>query len=169
MFGRKSKSTPPAVSDVFTGLRDRIFTMDPADVGLQPSWPGAQLWAAMLETRFPAAIVTLVCVGDGTTSMYFSNGGGVIGSGQHPQVHAASIEFLKIMQANVQTFTRTDDVSYPETGISVMRAMTFEGPFIASAREDDLGYKRHALWPVFHAAHDVMNQIRLIEQSRESQ
>ena len=36
------------------------------------------VWGVVMETGYPEAVVTLVSLGDRTTSLYFSNGGGII-------------------------------------------------------------------------------------------
>lgn len=45
-------------------------------------------------------------------------------------------------------------------GMVVIRALTFEGPQVVFAVEDELGQGRHAASPVFHAAHEVIAQTR---------
>jgi hypothetical protein len=41
----------------------------------------APILALLMETGYPEAVATLVAVADGTSSLYFSNGGGFIGVG----------------------------------------------------------------------------------------
>jgi hypothetical protein len=41
-----------------------------------------------------------------------------------------------------------------------IRALTFEGPQVVVAMEEELGQGRHAASPVFHAAHEVITQTR---------
>jgi hypothetical protein len=45
-------------------------------------------------------------------------------------------------------------------------AVTSAGLRGAVAPEEDLGEGRHALSPLFYAAHDVIGQIRLVEDVR---
>ncbi len=43
---------------------------------------------------------------------------------------------------------------------------TFGGLVTAEADEDDLGYERHELSPVFRAGHAVISEIREIDESK---
>jgi hypothetical protein len=42
------------------------------------------------------------------------------------------------------------------------------GRMSAAASEDDLGRGRHQLSPVFHAAHRVITELRLVDEARRS-
>ncbi len=47
-----------------------------------------------METGYREAVATLVGVVDGTSSLYFSNGGGFIGAGSHAAVAEANRTFV---------------------------------------------------------------------------
>ncbi|MCA9040555.1 MAG: EI24 domain-containing protein [Planctomycetaceae bacterium] len=95
---RAQNKSQPAISnepaDVYTGLRDLIFQTDFQIT--QPKIIGAQihLHAVLMEFTSGKEFVTLVAMQDGTTSLYFSSGGGVIGAGEHAPVRAANQQFL---------------------------------------------------------------------------
>ena len=76
-FGRK-RGTPPPPGDVYDGLRQQILRLTPDQLGESAYAP---ILALLMETGYSEAVATLVGVVDGTTSLYFSNGGGVIGAG----------------------------------------------------------------------------------------
>ena len=52
----------------------------------------------------------------------------------------------------------------PAAGEVALRALAFDGPRLTLADEDDLGYERHELSPIFFLAHDVITQLRLIDE-----
>lgn len=94
--GKKEQTiTEPAPVDIYKDLRHQIFSIDPASLGLTPS-PSNNVWAVLMETGYPEAVSTLVTIGDGTVSLYFSNGGGIIGVGQHKGPRIACEEFLSL-------------------------------------------------------------------------
>jgi hypothetical protein len=70
------------MADVYRDLRQQVLTLDPAKIGL-PSSDKNQIHGVLMETGYPEAVATLVTIADGTVSLYFSNGGGIIGVGQH--------------------------------------------------------------------------------------
>ena len=66
-------------SDVYEGLRRQVLDLDPADVGFAPTAELPDVYALVLELGMGDAVATLVTLLDGTTSLYTSSGGGMIG------------------------------------------------------------------------------------------
>jgi hypothetical protein len=113
-----------------------------------------------METGYPEAVATLVALGDGTSSLYFSKGGGIIGGGGHARVRAANDHFLATAEAYVTEFTKADATPFPAVGRVRFYVRTFEGTVTAEASEDDLGEERHPLSPLFHSGHAVIAAMR---------
>jgi hypothetical protein len=95
-----------------------------------------------------------------TTSLYFSNGGGVIGAGEHNAVRAAAEHLLSSAEEHLDGFTAVAAMPLPPLGQVRFYIRTFNGTLSAEANEDDLGEGRHKLSPVFHAAHPVSSAVR---------
>jgi hypothetical protein len=114
---------------------------------------GARILALLMETGYPTAVATLLGGVDGTSSLYFSNGGGYIGAGSHAAVAEA---FWRSSRSSTTP-------PLAGKGTTQFVAVTPEGLRGAAAPEDDLGNGRHALSPLFHAAQDVITQIRLTQ------
>lgn len=82
-------------SNVMPEMRERVFAVKPDEIGLSKSNYSAEVWGILMETGFKGGgAYSLVVLADGTTSLYFSTGAGVIGAGQHEQVRKASMHFL---------------------------------------------------------------------------
>jgi hypothetical protein len=60
--------------------------------------PDAPAWGVLMETGYGEVTVTLRALGDGTTSLYLSNGGGILGGNQHEALRTAGRAFID--QAN---------------------------------------------------------------------
>ena len=106
--------------------------------------------------RDPAALA------DGTTSLYVSTGSGIIGGGFHQAVADANRAFLTCLAEHLTELRPdTDDAALPGTS----RVMTYQDRLAAEAAEDDLGHGRHSLSPVFHAGHQVITQLRIIDEA----
>ena len=87
----------------FIPTTDRVKAMDSHPV-----------YAAIVDMDMGNSIVTLVCIADGTTSLYFSTGGGQIGIGQADEsVCAASIAFLHGAEQVLDALTITDEFTLP--------------------------------------------------------
>lgn len=87
----------PQPAQVSIGLRSQVFATRPEEVGIAPGPLLPHVWGAVMEFQRPGAAVTLVSLADGTTSLYFSNGGGIIGAGGHPPVAKATRDFLAVV------------------------------------------------------------------------
>ncbi len=113
-----------------------------------------------METGYPQAVVILVALADGTVSLYFSTGGGIIGAGPHERVRAAAETLLDAAQAHHAAFASAAATPPPDVGRVRFYVRTFGGTLTAEADEQDLGYGRHPLAPVFHAGHAVITAVR---------
>jgi hypothetical protein len=160
LFRRKKERQPDA--EVYSELRRQVLNLTPGRLGDEPA-AGSELLALLMETGYPEAVATLVAVADGTTSLYFSNGGGVIGAGEHATVADASRSWLETGSSFLPQLSEASDPGPPAEGLTQFVAVTRAGLKTAVAAEEELGDGRHALSPLFYAAQDVITQIRLLE------
>src|SRR2546422_9059429 len=66
--------------DVFSGLREKLLNTSPSEIRLSADVRAAARVGRTDGNRLPRdRIASLVAVADGTTSLYFSTGGGFIG------------------------------------------------------------------------------------------
>lgn len=149
---------------VFEGLRGMVLHLDPATTTMSWTPDSPAVWGGLMDMSYARGAATLVCLRDGTTSLYTSTGGGILGAGGHPGVAAASMAFLAELGRHTATMRPDTDESLPAQGHVVLRALTYDGPMTFEATEDDLGYGRSVLSPAFHAAHEVITQLRLLDE-----
>jgi hypothetical protein len=162
LFRRKKNAATPPVADVFSELRERALRLTPDQLGdAVPT--EAPILALLMETGYPEAVGTLVAVADGTTSLYFSNGGGFVGAGTHPTVADASRKWLEAGNTFLPALSDVPEPPLPDVDTTQFVAVTPDGLRGAVAPDDDLGGNRHALSPLFHSAHEVITQIRLTQ------
>ena len=160
--------TPPIESntidyepaEAFLDLRNLALSLQPENLNLPADH--TEPIAILMETGYEDAAVTLACVVEGSTSLYFSNGGGVIGAGEHESVRKATFELFEGLPAYLQHFEPVSDTPLPLQGKVTFYVITADG--IKSSgpiNEDDLGYQRHNLAPLFILAHEVLAQVRM--------
>jgi hypothetical protein len=155
--------------NVYTALRGQILDLDPATVGLQPSAELPRVWGALMETGYEGGTTaTLVCLSDGTTSLYLSTGGGVIGGGGHPQVAAKSVALLAVIERYLGQMPVSLDRALPAPGRIVLRALTYLNDRVVDAAEHDLAEGQHPLSEVFWAGQAVLSELRLIDEDRRA-
>lgn len=159
---------PRSGEEVYHGLRAQILSLDPATAGLARGPDRPLLWGALMETGYQRGTATLVALADGTTSLYTSSGGGIIGAGRRQAVAAATRSFLTTLESHLTDLRPGVDTSLPTQGRVIIRALTYTGQLTGEANEDDLGHGRHPLSPVFHAGHRVITELRLIDEARHS-
>ena len=164
IFGRKLDDGPGGFDPAYLGLRDQVLSLTAEVLG--DAAADAPVLALLMETGYPGAVATLVGVVDGSTSLYLSNGGGVLGAGEHAQVAEATRRWLEVGHLQLAELAPTSESSPPELGLTQFVAVTPGGLLAASAPEQELGAGKHALSPLFYAGQNVITQLRLLEEQR---
>ena len=149
--------------EAIKGLREMIFNLDPDEIGITQDKLNHPVWGMVMETGFENGSFTLVTLADGTTSLYFSNGGGTIGAGEHESVRKAVGHYLTGAQYFYKNASKVEETPGPVEGEVIFYFLTFEGKFAYSAPEEKLGNGKDKLSNLFYAAHGVISEIRGIE------
>jgi hypothetical protein len=140
---------------IFEELRDQV---------LLASLPEPGSWAALMEIGTGGGVASVVVVSDGTTSLYTSSGGGLIGAGDHESVAAANRAFLSTIQRLRAAIPATESFPLPlddEIRFSVRWPDGTRGSAVAV--EEELASGDHVLSAAFDAGHDVISAMREIE------
>lgn len=154
---RKEPSDPTAMS---SRLRAEALTRTAAELGIDVSPEHPNIFGILMETGYSDAVATLTVFVDGSTSLYFSTGGGVIGAGEHDSVRATHEPFFAEAEARLGAFTKATATPIPADGRVRFYLRTFRGTLTAEAGEEDLGEMRHELSDLFHAGHSVIGAVR---------
>lgn len=169
-FKKPSPSpTVPEPAPIYTELRNRILTLKPAEIGISPSPAVPHVWGVLMEMGHPQAVITLVSLADGTTSLYFSNGGGILGGGEHEPVAQASQAFVASTESYFPSMAPAPAFPLPLPAVGDVKfyVLTFEGIFTAEANEQELGNRQHVLSPLFYHGQAVITQIRLMQEQKK--
>lgn len=153
-------------AEIYTTLRGRALSITPAELGELPADP--PVLAVVMDTGYPEAVATLIGLADGTTSLYFSNGGGMIGGGQHPLVAEATERLVNAAAGEIGRLSPQSDFPLPAVGMTQLIAVTPNECLCASAAEAKLGSGEHELSDLFFAAQDVITELRLVEEQKPS-
>ena len=149
------------------GLREMALNVRPDEIKVTPTAERPHVWGVLMETGYPKGVASLVCFADGATSLYFSNGGGIIGAGEHGSVRAVAQAWLTETETYLPSFEPAHETPLPSLGRVRFYVRTFDGTLTAEADEQDLGRMRHPLSPFFHHGHTVMSAIRHATQRSE--
>jgi hypothetical protein len=162
-----SKNPAQKPGNVYQGLRRNVLGLDPATIGLAPTPEHPMVFAGLMEMGMEGGVASLVVIGDGTTSLYYSTGGGIIGAGLHESVKAPSRFFLSSLERHVKELA-PDEPGHPTpaAGMTHLRALIFGGGhLLVAARGEEFGEKRHPLWEIFYAGHGVITAMRKLPQA----
>ena len=119
------------------------------------------VWGAVMDMAFPDGVASLISLEDGTTSLYTSTGGGVIGGGAHQPVVEATQAFIQAVSEHVSQFSPTDSDDLPGPGHVRFHALGYDARRVADAEESDLQTRTNDLWPLYYAGHQVITALRI--------
>jgi len=158
----KQGAKPKSGEDAMREFRRRALTMKAATWGFKKDSAFPHVYGALMELKVNGVTITIVSLRDGATSLYTTGTFGVIGAGDHKEVRAATLKFLKIAERRWEFAKPTKDFSYPSKdqvrffllgydGVRTLETTThvFEAPLV---RESILA----------NAGSDVLTQIRLV-------
>jgi hypothetical protein len=153
-FRRKKDDADPAA--IFTELRDLVL--------LEPL-PEPGTWVALMEMGTAGGVASVVAASDGTTSLYTSTGGGLIGAGDHDSVAEANRAFLATIEELRAVIPATDAYPLPGEGEIRFSVRWPDGTQGSAVAEDEiLASGGHPLSAAFAAGQDVITAMREIEE-----
>lgn len=161
LFGGEHRK-PYDTAEIYLSLRQQIFDLPKTNANFGQT----DRWAILMETGLEDACYTLVAVSDGSASLYFSNGGGIIGGGQHPEGAAAAKAFLELSRKFDSHLSRSTERPLPRPGMTRFYIVRKDDVLTGEFKEDDLGNGRLPLSLLFHKGHELITVIRTIEQKR---
>jgi hypothetical protein len=151
------------VAEAYSGLRNMVLSTKPESIGLKLTEP-SELWGVVMETGYPESVASLVALADGTVSLYFSNGGDIIGLGSQEGPQRVAQSFLASSRQLTKQMQPTKIYPLPKPSYTRFYLLTASEVLTAETKEDDLGYNRHSLSPLFHKGHELISEIRAVDQ-----
>ena len=136
LFGNAKRRQDEIVLDpAYKGLRSQALNTKPADIGVTLD-NNEQVYAAVADIPTKNGISTLVCVIGGTVSLYYSNGGGLIGLGQkYEEVRSAGNSFLISAGQMIPYLAKAVDFGISEDQKAVVFLLARDGYIIGRYRE----------------------------------
>lgn len=162
LFGNSRKAN----LQIYQELRNMVFTTDPQQLNLSKT--DGPVWGILMETGYSEGSFTLVALRDGTVSLYFEKGGGMIGIGQHETPRQIASELLALAPEYLSEASITTNYPVPTAGFTRFYFLTFDGVQTAEGKEEDMGNNRHALSPLFLKAHELIGATRELEEARHT-
>ncbi len=153
-------------SEKFIGLRNQVFSASPKSTGIEVG-STVEPWGVVMETGLPEAVATLVSLKDGTASLYFSNGSGIIGGGEHKSVSDIAKSLVTISKDFISSMNKTVDYPLPDTDKVRFYILTASGVFASKLIDaKDLREGNDRLSGLFYLGYEVITALRKIEEKR---
>ena len=157
---------PPEPALAYLKLRKRILSFSPEEIGLSPSEAAPHVWGVVMEMNYKLGSATLAVLADGTTSLYYSTGGGLLGRGDYAPLAEASKALIALAESFLQHMSITKEFPLPETGQVRFILLTFTGTYAADAPAILLSSNKHLLSPLFIHAQEILSQLRILAEKR---
>lgn len=156
-----------SLAENYVVLRDAIFSTKRDALGVTDAASSNGIWGVVMETGYPGAVATLVAIADGSVSLYFSNGGGIIGMGAQEGPQRASRALLEAAPQFRNAFEATTKYPLPRESYVRFYLLSQGDALTAEAKEEELGGGAHALSPLYQKAHELITQIRIVDEKRQ--
>lgn len=151
---------PQDVSDIYWDLRSQALQIEPNLLGIDVS-SESELIAIMMEFNCSGTAVALLAVADGTTSLYFGNGGGIIGAGAIAAVRQIACEFVAIASRFTSSADSSDSTNQiPNEHFVRFYFVTKRGVSTITALEELLGNGGHRCSDCFYKGQELIASIR---------
>jgi hypothetical protein len=147
--------------EMMAGLRNMALTMTPDQLNITEPATGRGVWGSVTDFGTAQGTATLVTFLDGSTSLYYSTGGGIIGSGDTSEdVRKVSQDLLAELDPCTAQMEARPPQKLPAPDSIRFYAHTRNG-LLSSAEipEADLQSSEHPLFPCYAAAQHVLTQV----------
>lgn len=149
---------------IYYEMRNKVFFTTPEEIAVKPTAVLPTVYGVVMELGLEST-ATLIALADGTVSLYFETGGGLIGSGTRSNINEAAGRFIHAAE-NVpqESFQSAQEFPLPEQGGVRFYVLTYRGVLTAQAKGEALDQQDHPLFPLFFAGHTLLTELRMLEE-----
>ena len=165
LFSCNDKRKEYQIEPIFNEMREMAFSITPEKINFETP-DDKTVFAVFMETGYSKNAMSLRCIGDGTISILFTNGGGMIGIGEHESAKAEGLKLLQMASDYITKFKTTDTFRLPVNGETIFYFRTLSGTYFLEEKEKVLGNNKSEFSPLFYQAQNVITQARLIQESK---
>lgn len=155
-------------AEIFQAIRNKLLSLDPQTVDISATPEHPRVWGVLMEFIVAGSVVTLAGLVDGTSSLYFSSGGGILGSGNHPKVGTAARELVGKAESALESFRIVREYPFPDEGLIRFYALTFNGILMAECLDKDVKDPLLGFSGLYEAAQDLITQVKLVHEQKGS-
>lgn len=153
-----AKPVPEPV-EAFKELRAKTLALSWRKLGFAPTEKNPHVWGVMMEVGYPKAVVSLVCLKNGSVDFFFGHGGGIMGIGENESVRMKAEEFIQTAEVFLKKLNPAKKLPMPEIERVRFYVFTFSGILTAQDNKN-IADEKHELFPLFRSGHEVIAAIR---------
>ncbi len=132
-----NKQKEKKINKSYKGLRNLILSLKPCELSIQTK--EHSVIAALVDMDMGSVIISLACAQDGTTSLYYSTGGGKIGLGhKHENIRKATLEFLYYSGRLIGSIPKATRYPLPRNKMHYVYLITADNVFSISLNMDSI-------------------------------
>ncbi len=156
-----------ALAQSYIDQRQAALSITPDSLGFDAG-PAQRVYGLLVETGYDDAIVTLVTLADGTTSLHLCNGGGFTGLGHYAAIRKSTEALLALAQDLLPQAEKVASFPLPDRGRTRFYFLTSDGVFSAEFSQDDLVNGRLPLSPLFLQAREVIARLSIWDKRSQA-
>jgi hypothetical protein len=155
-----------SVAPSFQKLREELFRGD-LTAGLGDSESdreasGLAVHGVVIEIGTRERVIFVFGLRDGTASVYWSSGGGLVGGRDHPHINSAAKALVAAARDIVEMVPRVDESPLPQPGRVRVSILTSDGIRAGEDDEASLMAGRGVLYPLFLRGNDIVGGYRIL-------
>ena len=148
--------------DIYNSMRNMAFNIKPEDIDVTLDNDN-QVYGSIIDMNTGTGIATMVCFIDGTASLYFSNGGGILGTGKDESVKKAVASFLVSIHQVLPIMKAVDEYeSLPLPNHHIFYLFTRTGKYTIDIDVKDINTKEKDF--LFSLSQMVLSEIRKVSE-----
>lgn len=152
---------------LFKGVRTLALELKPESFG-EKCGDSSRVIAVLMETGYPEGVATFIATMDGSASLYYETGGGIVGASEEELVARLAIEYVNFSYDYSKEAELTKEFPLPEKKRVRFYFVTCNGVRTLESSESDLGYNKHAFSQLFHKAHSVIAAAIKVDKAKKS-
>jgi hypothetical protein len=166
VFGFGQKRNQYTIAPIFNDMRNLILNLKPEEIKFQSNDDNS-VFAVLFECGLNDAAYSMRCTADGSISIFFTTGAGIIGAGEHPDARAEGLKLLQLSNKSIMKTKRTVNNDLPLPGYVRFYFRTKKGNYYYEEKESNISSEKSKFYALYYQAQLVIAKIREYDEKRE--
>jgi hypothetical protein len=141
-------------------LRQLAFDTKPSELGFQSDEEFPKVYGVLVDWPIEDQTATILAMRDGSASLYTTKKFGIIGGDAVPAAKEAAIMCTRTAGHFLETAKPAKTFPYPKPGEVFFYFLTYDGVYLASAREEELFNEKDPHAVLFAWAQRVLTELQ---------